>query len=376
MEKAIQFLTEKPGLRKESKAYLATRIGCTETEVKNALKYLRTNPTTNYETFLMENGIDQRDVKAVWIKSKNNRSGIDFSVLKSNETNIKELIHEAFQDIEPFPAPVTFNEVKGDKIAIINIFDAHIDKLSYLSETGSENTVQKNAMVFMDAFYKLRLKVTEAKPEMIVFPVGSDFWQVNDSNLTTKKGTPQYDAVNTDVKSMFRLGIKILTSCIDSLLKIAPVHIIPVKGNHDEDRVFYLAEMLKLAYQNNDNLTIEENTTQRLYYRYHNWLFGFAHGDKEKKLISDLPSIMSVERRKDWSEIKNGVFFLGDIHHEKQVNGFKTRDFRGVNVKFLRAVSATDKWHYEHGYIGIPKTGYVFIYDREGNEEMEFKVNI
>jgi len=374
--KAIQYLTLKPGMRKESKSYLAKRIGCTETDVKNALKYLRSNPTTDYETFLMQHGIDQRDVKAVWIKSKSNRNGIDFSILKSNTTDIKQLIHEAFEDLEPFPTPVTFERPKGERLAIINIFDAHLDKLSYLSETGTETTVQKNAAVFMDAFFKLRLKVAEAKPEQIVFPIGSDFWQVNDSNLTTKKGTPQYDAVHTDTKSMFRLGIRLLTTCIDSLLKIAPVHIIPVKGNHDEDRVFYLAEMMKLAYQNNSNITIEDNTTQRLYYRYHNWLFGFAHGDKEKKFTSDLPSIMSVERRKDWAEIKNGIFFLGDIHHEKQVQGFKTRDFRGVNVKFLRAVSATDRWHYENGYIGIPKTGYVFIYDRDGNEELEYKVNI
>jgi hypothetical protein len=376
MEKAIQFLTDRPGLRKESKSYLASRIGCSEIEVKQALAHLyKLNKSTPYTEFLDEHGVNEKDVKAVWIKSKNNRNGIDFSILKSNQTDLKELIQDAFKTIEPFkPIDVVYKASSG--VAILNIFDAHIDKISYVSEMGTENTVQKNASVFMDAFLKLRSTIKQANPELIIFPIGSDFWQVNDSLLTTKKGTPQYDAVHTDTKAMFRLGIHLLKTCIDSLLLIAPVHVIPVKGNHDEDRVFYLSEMINLAYTNEPNLTIETNTNQRLYYRYHSWLFGFAHGDKEKKIVRDLPSIMSVERRKDWSEIKQGIFFLGDIHHEKQTTAFKSLDFRGVNVKFLRAVSATDKWHHENGYIGIPKTGYVFIYDKEGNEELEFKVNI
>jgi hypothetical protein len=374
MEKVIKFLTEKPGLRKESKTYLANRIGCTEDEVKLALKYLR-NPSTPYEQFLEDNNIDERDVKAVWIKSKSNRSGMDFSILKSSQPDIKGLITEAFENIEPFkPIDVSYNNGKG--IAIINIFDAHIDKISYMSETGEQNSYQKNVMVFMDAFSKILDQLKKLNPEQILFPIGSDFWQVNDNHLTTKKGTPQYDAVYTDTKEMFRLGIRLLRTCIDALVLIAPVHVIPVKGNHDEDRVFYLSEVIKMAYENEENVTVELNTTQRIYNRYHSWLFGFAHGDKEKRIMNDLPSIMSVERRHDWAEIKQGIFFLGDIHHEKQLSGWKSKDFRGVNVKFLRAVSSTDKWHYEHGWIGIPKTAYLFMYDKNGNEELEFKVNI
>jgi hypothetical protein len=377
MEKAIQFLTEKPGLRKESKSYLASRIGCSELEVKQALAHLyKINKPTPYTEFLDEHGVSENDVKAVWIKSKNNRNGIDFSILRSTSPDIKSLIQDAFQEITLQKYDKITYPVSSNKIAIINIFDAHIDKIAFASEVDKESTVESNLSRFMDTFIKLALYAKQQQPKLILFPIGSDFWQVNDSNLTTKSGTPMQGSVHTDTKKMFRVGIRLLRNCIDYLRTIAPVHIIPIKGNHDEDRVFYLTECIKMAYENVSNITIEDTSNQRVYYRYNSWLFGFAHGDKEKKRISDLPSIMSVERRADWSEIKQGIFFLGDIHHEKHISGYKNQDFRGVHVKFLRAVSTTDKWHHDNGYIGIPKTGYVYIYDEEGNEELEFKVNI
>lgn len=376
MEKALKFLTEKPGHRKTAKSTLAQLIGCSEQEVKEALAYLyKHRNSTPYEEFLQEHGVDEHEVKAVWVKSKNNRSGVDFSILKSSQPDIKKLIQSAFEDIEPFE-PIDVNYENGKGVAVINIFDAHIDKISYVSQTGESTTPAKNAQIFLEGFNKLLMKIYKDKPEQIIFPIGSDFWQVNDTRFTTKKGTPQYEQTHTDFEGMFKLGIRLLRTCIDSMIRIAPVHIIPIKGNHDEDRVFYLSELIRTAYEHEPNVTVEDTTTQRTYYRYNSWLFGFAHGDKEKRNMADLASIMSVERRRDWSEIKQGIFFLGDIHHEKQISGWKTHDFRGVNVKFLRAVSATDKWHYEHGYVGIPKTAYLFMFDKDGNEEFEFKVNI
>lgn len=375
MDAAIKYFTEKPGMKKEKISYLAERIGCSKDEVRQALSYLRKNQINSYEEFLESHGIDHSGVKAVWVKSKGNREKVDFSVLINNSFDYKEAIQAVFEDIE-YKLPEVEREELGSKVAVVNLFDAHIDKISYVSQTGEVATMEENASIFMSAFDRIVKQLKRQKPAQIIFPVGSDFWQVNGSSLTTKKGTPQYDQVHTDVQAAFRLGLMIVRMCIERLHAIAPVTVVPIKGNHDEDRVMYLTECLLLAFNHAVDIDIVDNTLQRNYVRYGKTLFGFAHGDKEKKMVEKLPMLMASEQKENWSKITRGIFFLGDIHHEKRTSGYKTMDIMDVQVNFLRAVSATDKWHYEHGWVGVPKTAYLFVYDEDGKEDLEYKVNI
>jgi hypothetical protein len=375
MEKALKFLLQKPGWRKTSATILADKIDCPVSEVREALKYLHKSKITAYDEFLEENGIDYRSVKAAWIKSQGNREKIDFSILTRNEIDYSESIKEVFENIT-YKLPEIARDQIGKKVAVVNLFDAHIDKISYVSQTGEATTMEDNASVFMAAFERILKQLRMHRPSKIIFPVGSDFWQVNGSNLTTKRGTPQYDQVHTDSQAAFRLGLQLIRMCIEKLHAIAPVVVVPIKGNHDEDRVMYLTECLLLAFNHSVDIDIVDNTLQRNYIKYGKTLFGFAHGDKEKKMVDKLPMLMATEQKKHWAEIDRGIFFLGDIHHEKRTLGYKTMDFMNVQVNFLRAVSSTDKWHYEHGWIGTPKTAYLFIYDEDGKEDLEFKVNI
>jgi NACalpha-BTF3-like transcription factor len=361
---------QRPYLQKShSKRELAAKMGCSIEDIESVYARLR-EEKTEYQRFLEDNGINPNSVSAAWFKSK------QFSVLSKPEQrhDMIDVIREVF-DQRP-QEPVKMAQKEHNKfVAVVNIFDAHIDKLSTLREAGEDNTVQKNVENLETAFEMLVDSLRIHKPEKIIFPVGSDFWQTNDESRRTKKGTPM-DSADWNTKETFRIGLKVVRNMIVRLAEIAHVVVVPVKGNHDEDRVFYLTECLKLAFEPSPQVTVMDLHRQRTYVRYGKNLFGFAHGDKEKAKPSELTNIMAVERRHDWSEIKQGVFFLGDIHHEKKFDPIKSQDFRGVEVKFLRSAGPVDRWSSDHGYIGIPKSLYFFLYDENATKQIENRIDI
>ena len=61
-----------------------------------------------------------------------------------------------------------------DYCGIINIYDAHIDKMTVLSETGTESDIYRNVETFERHFDKLLDYL--AAPEVIIFPIGNDFF--------------------------------------------------------------------------------------------------------------------------------------------------------------------------------------------------------
>ena len=81
-----------------------------------------------------------------------------------------------------------------ENVTLINIFDAHIDKVCRAIETGEESTIEDNCNRFREAVDYLLQNI--AAPELIIFPVGNDLFNVNDCRGTTKKGTPQEQTTN------------------------------------------------------------------------------------------------------------------------------------------------------------------------------------
>lgn len=331
-----------------------------------------------YQQFLKEHNINEEDVVNVYFKQK--ASGIYFTVQTRFDNNSIEFDPiEAFkEEIREYVPPhyqvkKSFEIDKPKKrVAILNLFDAHLDKISSLDTTDMESSIEKNEEVFESAFNELLDSVSEKRPERILIPLGNDFWHTNDETLSTKKGTDLSAHVHETGMTAFRRGLRLLRRCIDKSRHIAPVDVVLIKGNHDADRVMYLLECLLVAYENQKDVTIYDSRKSRQYYRYGEWLFGFTHGDNQRK-ASDLPSLMSTDEdsRKHWSEVSKGIYFLGDIHHERRY------DYRGCSVMYLRSANkVTDEWHWEKGFTAIPKTAYAFIYDKNGKREYEFKVNL
>lgn len=343
----------------------------------------RAGVAQSYEEFLEHHGIDEDDVTNVWFKEK--ASGTYFSVetRKYKDTDIdfdpREAFIESIREYTPQDYSHLFSQtsVMKERIAFLNLFDAHIDKICSTDVTDEQASIEQNIEDFEVACKELVQDIANKHPEKIVFPVGNDFFQTNDFTLTTKAGTFQGDKVHTTGHQAFRIGINLIRKVVDQLRCIAPVLIVPVRGNHDEDRVRYMLECLLIAYENQEDVEVMDTRKARNYIRYGYWLFGLAHGDKKRK-VKDYVDLMMTDKegKKHWSAVGQGVYFLGHVHHEKRYEFLKGKDFRGCKVEVLRGFSPMDEWHWESGWTAIPRTAYAFVYDKDGEREHELKVTI
>jgi hypothetical protein len=408
LKKVYEFFSTYPGLLKTATSTIAERLHVSESIVsegrrlykndqKSSTKRIVTNANQgaeeriteseaneSYEEFLERNNIDKKDVTNVWFKEK--QSGTYFSV---ETRKYKETIdfdpHQAFRDslknydIEDYTSLIPKRaEHSEERLAIINLFDAHLDKITATNTDEESSTIEDNISSFEYGFNELLLDIAHKNPERILIPLGNDFFHTNDSTLNTKRGTPQGDSVHITDIDAFRMGMNMLRKCIDKARMYAPVDLLFIRGNHDEDRVRYLLECLLVIYEHQEDVTVIDSSNSRQYYRYGTWLFGFAHGDARAIKVPDYPNLMMTDKegKAHWSEITQAVYFLGHVHHENRFKFLKSKDFRGCKVEVLRAVSTTDEWHWNEGYIGIPKTAYAFIYEKDGSREHELKITL
>jgi len=245
-------------------------------------------------------------------------------------------------------------KVASNHCGLINIYDAHIDKMTLLGETEHESDIFKNVAAFERHFEHL-LGWVES-PEFIIFPIGNDFFNVNDARNTTKKGTPQPAYLtHTDA---FEIGLTAIINCIDKALEVAPLIVPVVQGNHDEDLATILGIALEKVYRNAKFVEVDNRAIPRKYKRYNNNLFMFDHGDKVK--VERVPLIMQHERPKDYSETQFRYNFRGHCHHSQEYKLTSIKETVGVEVHHLRALSQPSKWNVAAGWVGAQKstTGY------------------
>lgn len=363
-EQVKSFLIAKPGYLKKGTNFIARILKTTPDIVKEAKKEVKGS----------DNNFTIKRKKVWQLPNGEYRESIQYDTNK--ELEVSKFKEELLKSIKEYVKPehkVQYPK-QNKNIAIINLFDAHIDKLCVISETDKNSSLEENIATFEKSFDELLNAAIPYLPEMIVFPVGNDFYNTNGSSNTTKRGTPQDILVKSE--DSFIVGVNVLRRCIDKASKYAKVYVPVIKGNHDEDKVFYLGQCLSFIYDNNPNVSVDASRHQRKYIKYGQNLFGFAHGDKEVSNISFLPLIMAEERKQDWASTSYREWFMGDKHHRFEYKFMRMKDFPGASVRYLRSVGTSDKWHYDQGYIGVPKTAELFIYDYNKGLKANFQTNI
>ena len=146
-----------------------------------------------------------------------------------------------------------------------------------------------------------------------------------------------------------------LISGINHLTKFAPVDVIIVNGNHDEERMFYIGDVLKAYYSENPSVSVNNNGEYRKYYQYGTNMLMWTHGDKEKH--SELPLIMATEQPKMFAATKFREIHCGHFHKEMM------QEYRGIKVRFLPSLCPSDNWHKMMGYESL-RAGQALIWDK------------
>ena len=143
---------------------------------------------------------------------------------------------------------------------------------------------------------------------------------------------------------------------IEELVKIAPVEVMWIPGNHDQMLSYAAVIGLYQRYSESQNVTVNTLATPRKYILFGKNLIGYSHGDKEGKRLQGL---MQIEAPDLWGKSIFREFHIGHLHTEMTVTN------NGIIFRQISSITASDAWHGENGFLGSTRQAQAFIWDKE-----------
>ncbi len=250
----------------------------------------------------------------------------------------------------------------------VDMPDIHLGKHTWAEESGEDYDLEIAKKIVRISLEKILSYTAGFDIEQVILPIGNDFFNVDGKENMTSHGTPQQE--DTRWNRTFREGRRLMEEIVDQCSQIAPVSVIVVPGNHDEERSFYLGEVLDARYYNAKHITVDNRAMKRKYFHFGSNLIGFTHGYWEK--VTKLPSLMPLEAPKLWADSLHREWHLGDKHHKKDLL-HRTEDMDGVTIRLLRSLSATDTWHFDKAYVGTPRSAEGFLWDKQDGNVAQFQ---
>ncbi len=264
-------------------------------------------------------------------------------------------IHKLVSEHEWSPPKYThLSRVQSGLMLEVPIVDLHLAKLSWEPETGENYDSKIAEQRFMHIIHDVVERSRGYGFEQIVFPIGNDFFNFNDTTGNTTKGTLQDN--DSRWQKMFIKGNELLIAAITTLAEIAPVKVFQIPGNHDTQASWYSVINLASWFRHNRNVTVDTNPKSRKYVEFGKCLIGFTHGDKERKRIF---GNMQIEAPEAWGRTLYREWHLGHLHSEQ------VKEEHGIKVRNLSSATATDSWHFESGYVGAIATSQSFVWDKQ-----------
>ena len=290
----------------------------------------------------------------VWLK----KIKVDFreSVFIDLINKLKTKKIKSFQYDEP---------ASDGHVLFMGLYDIHFGKLAWHRETGTDWDLKITKRGFIAAVADL---LTRAKPyriSKIMFPLGNDFFQIDqfiDGKIgATAKGTPQ----DTDgrMAKILHTGMEAMVEAVQMCAEVAPIEVVWVPGNHDWNTSYYLANIIDARFHNDDRVTVDISPMPRKYKRYGKVLVGLTHGNEEKH--ADLPGIMAGEAKKDWAKADDYIWFLGHFHRRKEMRFNAGETYGAVRVLILPSLSGTDAWHHKRGYVNTERAAEAYLFHPE-----------
>jgi len=304
-------------------------------------------------------GLDDKDVKHGWLKSKN--ASLFFknpNFKETEEINYKELQDLILKDIKDFKPeyPTIFRNPSTDgHLLVVDPADIHIGKLCDAFETGEDYNNQIAVKRVKEGVQGILDKSSGFNIDKILFIGGNDILHIDTPKRQTTAGTPQ----DTDGMwySNFLIAKRLYVDILETLLSVADVHFTFNPSNHDYTHGFFLADVIQTWFKDCDNITFDCSIAHRKGYLYGKNLIGTTHGDGAKH--GDLPLLLATEFPHEWSISKHRYVYTHHVHHKT------SKDIMSVCVESLRSPSGTDSWHHRNGYQYSPKAVEGFLHHKD-----------
>ena len=303
--------------------------------------------------------VANRDVKHMWIKTKNVSSFVPNPNYQPKEVLLFEnLSNQLIEDLKNYSPKFTkLKRINNNNshCLVVDPADIHIGKLCSSFETGENYNNQIAVNRVLEGVKGLLNKTSSFSIDKIVFIGGNDILHVDNAKRTTTSGTPQ------DTDGMwydnFIIAKQLYIDVLEILISVADVHFVFNPSNHDYMSGFFLADVIQTYFKNCKNITFDCSIAHRKSFQYGKNLIGTTHGDGAKN--QDLPLLMATEFPLEWSQTKHRYVYTHHVHHKT------SKDYIGVTVESLRSPSGTDSWHHRNGYQHAPKAVEGFLHDKE-----------
>ena len=257
------------------------------------------------------------------------------------------------------------DKVKGNPgeqfMAVFGLFDIHFGKLCWAAETGEDYDLKIAESICRNAVEDLLRENQHRHVTKILLPFGNDWLHVDSRANTTTRGTPQ--DVDGRFSKMFTVAKMAAIKAVEMMAAVAPVQVELIPGNHDRTLAECLCHVLDAWFTRVNHVTVNFSPKSRKYVRYGNTLLGLTHGDMVKPNM--LPGLMPADAKRDWAETHCHEWITGHGHRSQKWSTMDTDTQPGVVVRQLRALTRTDLWHFDGGYIGTAPGAEVYWYGQE-----------
>lgn len=250
----------------------------------------------------------------------------------------------------------------GRHVVEMGFYDTHFGVLVWSEEAYESCNLSDSEEIFANAVDDALDSVRGYNVDRWVFPVCNDGMHFDNLMGTTTGGTPQHASARyAQVLASYETA---LIKAVLRMLQVAPVDVVVVPGNHDQQSAISIGRILNAYFHGNKDVRVDTSPRLRKYYRYGTNLIGYTHGNNEK--IADLTRHMPLEVPGDvWAATTCHEFHVGHWHKSKMNDTIETDEHNGIRVWTNPSLKVTDEWHYKNGYVGARRAGRCYIYERE-----------
>jgi len=243
------------------------------------------------------------------------------------------------------------------------LYDAHFGKLAWGMETqqGSYD-MEIAAHTFIAAARKCLDFASPYKISKIFFPFGQDFMHIENYQGTTAIGKHVLD-VDTRLPNVIMKSMEAMINVVKLCRDIAPVEVLWVPGNHDMHSSFYLSEILKQRFREDDRVTVDNTPPWRKARLWGNLLVGFTHDAniRQANVVNMLPQFFPEL----WGKSKYREWHTGHKHTKKEWKYMPTTSAGGTIIRQIPTLSPIDAWHYQEGFVDAVPGGESFLWSKE-----------
>ena len=251
--------------------------------------------------------------------------------------------------------PIHLPRLSGNMLEV-TIPDLHVGKMAWGEETGYADYDTKIACeIFETALSSIISRTQSYDFEQIIFPIGNDLLNCDSKSNMTTGGTPQ--DVDSRYQKTFRTTRILLTEAINKLRKIAPVKVLTIPGNHDNESSWHLGDSLECLYNATPDVLVDNSPTSRKYTQFGLVMLMHCHGEKGRR--QDYPLLMAAEQPLMFGNTK-----YREVHtaHRHQT---EVMEMHGVRVRTLPSLSGSDYYHASNGYTGNLRQAEAFMWNKD-----------